>query len=82
MIRAAERIYIVLASRLRRLRNGDKEGNESLIKCHSCVCDAVTVMLPAFSAGILLTLFLPPSVLVGATAAVSVAFGVICLFSK
>lgn len=42
----------------------------------------MTLMLPAFSAGILLTLFLPPCVLVGATAAVSVAFGAVCLFSK
>ena len=52
------------------------------IKCQKNVCDLVTVALPAFSAGILLTIFLPPSVLVGATASVSVAFGIICLFSK
>ncbi len=54
----------------------------STIKCHNSVCDIATIMLPAFSAGILLTLFLPPCVLVGATAAVSVAFGALCLFSK
>ena len=52
------------------------------MKCQGSVCDAATLMLPAFGLGILLTLFLPPAILVGATAAVSVAFGILCLFVK
>ncbi len=46
------------------------------------VCNMMTLALPSFGAGVLLTLFLPPCVLVGACAAVSVAFGVICIISK
>ncbi len=46
------------------------------------ICSTVTVALPAFGAGVLLTLFLPPGILVGACAALSVGVGVLCIVSK
>ena len=49
--------------------------------CRSSISDVACVALPAFGAGVLLTLFLPPCVLVGVSALLSVGFGVACLVS-
>ncbi len=46
------------------------------------LCELASAALPAFGAGVLLTMFLPPVVLVGACAAASVAFGVACFIWK
>ncbi len=46
------------------------------------ICRTVTIAVPAFGTGVLMTLFFPPIVLVGACAAGAVGFGVLCVLSK
>lgn len=52
-----------------------------LCPCNN-LCEIACAALPAFGAGVLLTMFLPPVVLVGACAAAAIGFGVICFISK
>lgn len=52
------------------------------MRCCMNFHEIATVALPAFGAGVLLTMFLPPVILVGTCACASVAFGVICITTK
>ena len=49
--------------------------------CGCEIKEIAIIALPSFGAGVLLTMFLPPALMLGTCAAASVAFGVICIIS-
>ena len=53
-----------------------------ILKRCSNLCEIGLIAFPAFGAGMLLTLFLPPCALVGASALSLVVLGVLCLLCK
>ena len=53
----------------------------STVKCCR-ICEIGYVALPAFGAGVLVALFLPPCVVAVVSAAVSIAFGAACIASR
>ncbi len=50
--------------------------------CGNNTCEAVMMALPAFGAGVLLTLFLPPCILCGTCGAILLGAGIVCFLSK
>ena len=61
----------------------ENERNRHAMSTFKCcrICRIGYVALPAFGVGVLTSLFLPPCVTVGISAAVSIAFGVACVMS-
>ncbi|MBQ9115520.1 MAG: hypothetical protein IJY04_00700 [Clostridia bacterium] len=51
------------------------------VKCCK-LCELGYAMLPAFGIGVLTALFLPACVVVGISAAVSIAFGAACISTR
>ena len=66
--------------------NGDKteRRKENAMK-HCCsfnVCEVATIAMPAFGAGVLLTMLMPPCILCGVCGVILLGAGISCLILK
>ena len=57
------------------------KGKTQMKRCCD-ICEIGTVALPAFGAGVLLTMFFPPCVMCGICAVAAVGYGVACFIFR